>query len=158
MAADPYLSCIIPIGPSGGSGSDPNCYRPISILPCLAKVLQRLVHKQLTHFIDSHHILTDLQSGFRTGHGCITATLKVLDDIITTVDNKQVCIAAFIDLAKAFNSVDHNILLHRFASIGLSNSCCNWFASYHNNRVQCVKSEYVVSDCRRISCYSALCI
>ena len=52
----------------GGFGSDPNCYRPISILPCLAKVLERLVHKQLTHFIDSNYSLTDLQSGFRTGY------------------------------------------------------------------------------------------
>uniref|UniRef100_A0A3Q4A9I4 SH3 domain-containing protein n=1 Tax=Mola mola TaxID=94237 RepID=A0A3Q4A9I4_MOLML len=84
----------------GGSGSDPNCYTPISILSCLAKVLEKLVHKQLTHFIDSNHILSDLQSGFRTGHGCITS-----------MDNKQVCIAAFLDLAKAFDSVDHNILL-----------------------------------------------
>ena len=78
-------------------------------------------------------------------------SLKVLDDIITTMDNKQVCIAAFIDLAKAFDSVDHDILLHRLASIGLSNSCCNWFASNINNRVQCVKSEYVVSDPLNIS-------
>lgn len=69
----------------GGSGSHPNCYRPISILPCLAKVIEKLVHKQLIHFIDSNHILSDLQSGFRTGHGCITATLKVLDDIVTAM-------------------------------------------------------------------------
>lgn len=56
--------------------------------------------------------MSDVQSGFRTGLGCITATLKVLDDIITIMDNKQVCIAAFIDLVKALDSVDHNILLH----------------------------------------------
>ena len=53
----------------GGSSSDPNCYRPISILPCLAKVLEKLVLKQLEFFLTTNHILSDFQSGFRSGHG-----------------------------------------------------------------------------------------
>ena len=129
----------------GGSSSDPNCYRPISILPCLAKVLEKLVHKQLSQFLTSNNILSNLQSGFRPGHGCITATLKVLDDIISSLDSKQTCIAAFIDLSKAFDSVIHPILLQRLSSIGLSPHSCNWFASYLNNRVQQVKSENIKS-------------
>ncbi|XDV45360.1 hypothetical protein PO909_013474, partial [Leuciscus waleckii] len=130
----------------GGSESDPNCYRPISILPCLAKVLEKLVQKQLNYFLDKNHILFDMQSGFRIGHGCITATTKVLDDVITALDSKQVCIATFIDLAKAFDSVDHRILLHKLSSIGLSSSSCDWFANYLTNRVQQLKSENIMSD------------
>ena len=129
----------------GGSSSDPNCYRPISILPCLAKVLEMLVLKQLDFFLTTNNILSDLQSGFRSGHGCITATLKVLDDIIIDLDNKQVCIASFIDLAKAFDSVDHMTLLGRLSGIGLSPTCCNWFASYLTNRIQQVKTENILS-------------
>ena len=95
----------------GGTASDPNCYRPISILPCLAKVLEKLVLKQLNHFLASNLILSDLQSGFRPGHGCMTATTKVLDDITTALASRQVCVATFIDLAKAFDSVVHDFLL-----------------------------------------------
>ena len=129
----------------GGSSSDPNCYRPISILPCLAKVLEKLVHEQLSHFLTSNNILSNLQSGFRPGRGCTTATLRVLDDIISSLDSKQTCIAAFIDLSKAFDSVIHSILLQRLSSIGLSPHSCNWFASYLNHRVQQVKSENIRS-------------
>lgn len=56
--------------------------------------------------------------------------MLVLDDIITALDSKQVYIATFIDLAKDFDSLDHSILLHRLSSIGLSTTCCDWFASY----------------------------
>lgn len=99
----------------GGSDSNANCHWPISILPCLTKVLETLVHKQPNHFLASTHILSDLQSGLRPGHGCMTATMLVLDDIITAFDSQQVCIAAFIDLAKDFDSVEHRILLHRLS-------------------------------------------
>ena len=135
----------------GGTSSDPNCYRPISILPCLAKVLEKLVHKQLNHFLASNHILSDLQSGFRPGHGCMTATMKVLDDITSALASGQVCLATFIDLAKAFDSVEHNTLIHRLSSIGLSPSCCDWFASYLTDRAQQVKSGNTISDPLAIS-------
>lgn len=77
-----------------------------------------------------HHILSDLQSGFWPGHGCMTATMNVLDYIITALDSKLVSVAVFIHLAKAFDSVDHRILLHRLSSIGLSTTCCDWCASF----------------------------
>ena len=68
-----------------------------------------------------------MQSGFRAGlragHGCTSATLKVLIDILTPIDKKQYCAAVFIDLAKAFESVNHNILIGRLNSLGFSNDC-----------------------------------
>ena len=148
--ADWKAAMVFPLF-KGGTGSDPNCYRPISILPCLAKVLEKLALKQLNHFLTSSHILSDLQSGFRPGHGCMTAIMKVLDDITTAVASKLVCLATFIDLAKAFDSVEHNTLLQRLSSIGLSPSCCDWFASYLTNRVQQVKSGNTISDPLAIS-------
>lgn len=72
-------------------------------------------------------------------HGCITATTKVLDDVITAL-------ATFIDLAKAFDSVDHRILLYKLSSIGLSSSSCDWFANYLTNHVQQLKVENIMSD------------
>uniref|UniRef100_A0A4W5JWS3 Reverse transcriptase domain-containing protein n=1 Tax=Hucho hucho TaxID=62062 RepID=A0A4W5JWS3_9TELE len=84
------------------------------------------------------------ESGSRVGHGCTSATLKVLNDIITTIDKRQYCAAVFIDLAKAFDSVNHRILISRLNSLGFSNDCLAWF-TYFSDRVQCVKLEGLLS-------------
>ena len=74
-------------------------------------MLVKLVN-QLTGFLDVYSILSGGQSGFRSGYGCVTATLKVLNDVTIALDSKQRCAAIFIDLAKAFDTVDHSILVY----------------------------------------------
>ncbi|CDQ98317.1 unnamed protein product, partial [Oncorhynchus mykiss] len=128
---------------SPSSTLDPNCYRPISILPCLSKVFKSQVNKQITDHFESHHTLSAMQSGFRAGHWCTSATLKVLNDILTTIYKKHYCAAVFIDLAKAFDFVNHHI--GRLDSLGFSNDCLAWFTNYFSDRVQCVKSEGLLS-------------
>jgi hypothetical protein len=86
-----------------------------------------------------------MQSGFSAGHGCALATLKVLNDIITAIDKRHYCAAIFIDLAKAFPSVNRHILIGRLNSLGFSNDCLAWFTNYFSNRVQYVKSEGLLS-------------
>jgi hypothetical protein len=86
-----------------------------------------------------------MQSGFRAGHGCTSATLKVLNEILNAIDKGQYCAAIFIDLAKAFDSVNHNILIGTLNSLGFSNDCFAWFTNYFSDRVQCVKSEGLLS-------------
>uniref|UniRef100_A0A674E5U0 Reverse transcriptase domain-containing protein n=1 Tax=Salmo trutta TaxID=8032 RepID=A0A674E5U0_SALTR len=137
-------AAVIPLF-KGGDTLDPNCYRPISILPCLSKVFESQVNKQITDYFESHRTLSAMQSGFRAGHGCTSATLKVLNDIVTAIDKKQYCAAVFIDLAKAFDSVNHHILIGRLSSLGFSNDCVAWFTNYFSDRVQCVKSEGLLS-------------
>jgi hypothetical protein len=75
----------------GGHTLDPNCYRPISILPCLSKVFESQVNKQITDHFESHYTFSAMQSGLRAGHGCTSATLKVLNNILTTIDKKRYC-------------------------------------------------------------------
>ena len=81
-----------------------------------------------------------MQSGFRAGHGCTSATLKVLNYIITAIDKRYYCAAVFMDLAKAFDSVNHHILIGRLNSLGFSKECIAWFTNYFSDRIQCVKS------------------
>uniref|UniRef100_A0A8C7NVK1 Reverse transcriptase domain-containing protein n=1 Tax=Oncorhynchus mykiss TaxID=8022 RepID=A0A8C7NVK1_ONCMY len=134
---------VIPLF-KGGDTVDPNCYRPISILPCLSKVFESQFIKQITDHFESHHTFSAMQSGFRAGHGCTSATRKVLNNI-TAIDKRHYCVAVFIDLAKAFDSVNHNILIGRLDSLGFSNDCLAWFTNYFSDRVQCVKSEGLLS-------------
>ena len=85
----------------------------------------------------------------RLGIGLVmtgAATLKVLNDIFIALDSKQCCAAIFIDLAKAFDTVDHSILVGRLRSIGVSEGSLAWFANYRSQRVQCIKPEHLLSQ------------
>ena len=136
----------------------PNRYSPISILPCLSKVLETLVNNQLTGFLDVYSILSGMQSGFHSGYGCVTETLKVLNDVTIALDSKQCCTAIFIDSAKAFDMVGHSILVGQLRSFGVAEGTLlpvtkgvpqgsllgpRLFSNYINNIAQAVGSSLV---------------
>ena len=125
-------------------GGDPTClnnYRPISKLSILSKVLEGLVNDQLKDFLHTNNIFSPYQSGFRKQHSTTTASLKLTNDIIDWLDQKKVCKALFVDLSKAFDTVDHSILKQRLLDIGLSEQAVGWFNNYLSNRKQCVCFE-----------------
>ena len=123
----------------GNDKKDPDNYRPISKLSCLAKILESLVNNQLKVFLNHSSILSPHQSGFRAKHSTTTATSLVLNDIVSALDNKLVCAALFIDLSKAFDTVDHTLLLNYLCQIGFDPTACMWFKNYLSERHQCVK-------------------
>ena len=130
-------------------GGDPailNNHRPISNLSVLAKILETLVSKQLKEFLYSNAILSPYQSGFRKKHSTITAALKVVNDICVALDKKQHCASLFIDLSKAFDTVDQDVLRLRLLNSGLSDQAVAWFTSYLENRSQCIRYEGLSSD------------
>ena len=92
-------------------------------------MLEKLVNNQLTGFLDVYSILSGMQFGFRSGYGCVTATLKVLNDVTIAFDSKQCCAAFFIVLAKAFDTVDYSILVGRLRTIGVPEGSLSWFAN-----------------------------
>ena len=85
-----------------------------------------------------------MQFGFCSVYGCVNEILKVLNDVTIALDSKQRCAAIFIDLAKAFDTVNHSILVGRLKSIGVSERSLGWFANNLSQRVQCIKSEYLL--------------
>ena len=88
-------------------------YRPISNLPVLSKLLERLVARQLMNYLTSSNLLPPLQSGFRPGHSTESAVLHVLSDVLLAVDRGDFAALALLDLSAAFDTVDYNILLQR---------------------------------------------
>ncbi len=110
------VAIVSPVYKSGDN-TDPNSYRPVSVLPCVAKVMEKCMNKQLIGFLNTNTILSQVQSGFRSSFSCI-AVVKV-NDIYALLETQQMCAAIFIDLAKAFDTVDHSILLSRLRSIGI---------------------------------------
>lgn len=121
-------------------------YRPISILPFLSKVLERLVHNQLSSFFNQNMLLNPLQSGFRTGHSTVSALVKVTDDIRLGMDNRQLTILTLLDFSNAFNSVDFDILLALLRSINISPSVIDWFRSYLFGRRQRIRIQDTFSS------------
>ncbi|XP_070295915.1 probable RNA-directed DNA polymerase from transposon BS isoform X1 [Salvelinus sp. IW2-2015] len=138
---------VIPLF-KGGHTLDPNCYRPISIPPRLSKVFESQVNKQITDHFESHRTFSAMQSGFRAGHGCTSATLKVLNDIISpprpaSIRNNTVQPFSSTWLRLSTLSITHPY--RRLNSLGFSNDCLAWFTNYFSDRVQCVKSEGLLS-------------
>ena len=119
-----------------GDRCDPNNYRPITVLPTLSKILEKAVHNQLYYFLSENKIITSKQFGFRPKLSTNTALTHFTDNILLNMDSGRLTGAVSLDLSKAFDTVDHNLLLHKLKSVGLSDDTLNWFQSYLTNRKQ----------------------
>ena len=124
------------------SGLDPAAiqnYRPISNLPFMSKVIEKLILAQLSRYLAANNLFPDYQSGFRRHHSTETAILRVLSDIYAAIDRDQVSLLALLDVSAAFDTVDHSILLERLStSYGLSGMAFAWLESYITGRVQVI--------------------
>ena len=110
-------------------------YRPISKLPIISKILEKVVQAQLKLFLDEHDVLEVFQSGFKTQH----STESEFSDILLAVDSGDYVILVLLDLTAAFDTVDHNILVSRLQHlVGISGSALDWFRSYLAGRTMCV--------------------
>ena len=133
----PILKC--------GNPDVPNNYRPISLLPIVSKVTERLVHGQLMEHLIRNNKLAAHQSGNRKLHSTETALLYVTDQLLQAMDNKKVSIMVLLDMSKAFDSIRHDILLSKLQNLDFSQGALDWFQSYLSNRQQCVRIGDAVS-------------
>jgi hypothetical protein len=132
---------ITPIIKKPGMDSDDvGSYRPISNLSVLSKLFERIASRQLTEYLQRHHLLPPLQSGFRAGHSTETAVLHVLSEILSAVDAGNLTALVLLDLSAAFDTVDHAILLERLRrSFGVDGAALRWFSSYLTGRTFAVR-------------------
>ena len=136
------VTCV----PKDGDAGNPCNNRPISLLPVLSKVNERLAHRQFVTFLDNNNKLSQFQSGNRKYHSTETALLSVTDDLLKAMDEKKISILVLMDMSKAFDSINHDILLSKLRSLGASPSALEWFKSYLNGRYQYVRIGDVVSQ------------
>ena len=114
----------------------PSNYRPISLLNCFDKVFEKIIHKQMIVFIDKHKILYMKQYGFRQGFSTTLALIDVIDDIKRALDKGEYAIGIFLDVEKAFDSINHAILLHKLEHYGFRGHVNSFLKSYLENRKQ----------------------
>ncbi len=129
-----------------GRQDDVGNYRPISVLSTVGKLLERCVHDQCYQYLSTHNLLTTSQSGFRKAHSTTTCLADFLDNIYQEIDEGVACGAIYLDLSKAFDTVDHHILLLKLRYLGFQHGVISWFRSNLSNRMQCTKVNGVLSD------------
>ncbi len=109
-------------------------FRPISNLPFISKMLENVVFNQLMSYLDSNSVFETFQSGFRKQHSTESALLRVLNDILLSIDTGNSVVLLLLDLSAAFDTVDHSILISRLEHcVGIGGSVLKWFRSFLNN-------------------------
>lgn len=130
--------------------------RPISILPCMSKVLEKIVHYQIMEYLEANNILPEMQSGFRKHRSTVGGLTDVVDNILTSQDKGKGTILVLLDYSRAFDAINIPLLLSKLSYYGFSRRTVTWFDSYLRNRTQTVVlakedgSNYV-SKCTSVS-------
>lgn len=134
--------------------NDPKSYsdlRPISIIPTISKVLEKVIYLQIYEFITINNIVSTLQSGYRKGHSTTSVLLNITDNIINALDNCEACALVLLDFSKAFDTLDHALLCAKLNFYGFDNTSVNFFSSYLANRKQMVFLNNEHSDITSIT-------
>ena len=127
-----------------------NNYRPVSVLSVLSKVFERIMYNRLISFLESNKNLFNNQFGFRKQHSTYMALVLLLDKIVKALENGEYVIGIFLDFSKAFDTVDHNILLKKLEYYGIRGVCLDWFKIYLTVRKQYVTYNGIPSSTKLI--------
>ena len=106
-----------------------NNYRPVSVLPVLSKLYERVMYNRLIFFINKHKLLYNFQFGFREEHGTDIALTVLIDKITQAFKDGEMVLGVFLDLSKAFDTVNHEILLSKLHHYGIRGTAHDWFKS-----------------------------
>ena len=120
---------VIPIH-KGGSTQEVNNFQPISLLSIFDKIMEKIMHKKLYYFLEENNILSKKQFGFRKNNSTVYALIEITEKIKKSIDSGLYGCGIFIDLRKAFDTVNHDILLMKLQHYGIRNNMLSWFKSY----------------------------
>ena len=135
-----------------GNPELPSNYRPISLLPIFSKLFEKLMYKRLYRFLEIHKALYSLQFGFQENHSIDHALVNLIEAVRNTLDNRRFGCGIFIDLQKAFDTVNHKILLLKLEHYGIRGCAPEWFRSYLSERKQYVSVNGSNSNLFSITC------
>ena len=145
------IAKVIPLFKNGNK-SDFSNYRPISLLSEFSKILEKLFNERLQQFLNTNNILSNSQYGFRAHMSTVHAALELTESISDSIDSKQHCAGVFIDLKKAFDTVNHKLLVEKLSFYGVRGIANTWLENYLMNRKQYVVVDHQASSMQFIKC------
>ena len=143
------IAKVIPLHKSGNKKLPEN-YRPISVLPALSKILERVAYEQIADYLENNKMLTSCQFGFRKRYNTELAVTLLTDNIRRAMDHGKLTGAVFVDLQKAFDAVDHSIILKKLPYYGINGTELSWVKSYLQDRYQFVQCGNSKSSCQLV--------
>ena len=126
-------------------------YRPISLLTAISKHFEKVVFSQLYDYFRNNDLFYESQYGFLKNHSTEFAAMELTDKVIKDIDEKHITLVIFMDFSKAFDTLDHGILLRKLAYYGINGSALEWFTSYLTGRTQYVEIDGISSDILSLS-------
>ena len=145
------IAKIVPLQKSGDH-SDVNNLRPISLLPLPGKLIERAVHTKLSEYLEQNKLLNEFQGGFRTGHSTIGTVADLTDDILLNINDNKCTLVTFIDFRKAFDTVNHAILLRKLELLRIHPHVLKWLEDYLRGRKQCTIANNCTSEEEAVVC------
>jgi hypothetical protein len=125
-----------------GLDTDVGNYRQVSLISVFTKIIEKIMHKRLLSFLNNSNIINNKQHGFCKGKLTNTAIAEFIERVYESMDEREISVGLFLDLSKACDLVDHDILLRKMAGMGIQGVAQKWFQSYLENREQKVEITY----------------
>ena len=148
---DMKIAKVLPIYKANNNMNFQN-YRPISLLPAFSKIIERLMYNRLYKYLKTNNLLTSSQYGFQKNLSTELAIAELQNRIIESLSNKKWCLGVFLDRSKAFDTLDHGILLNKLLHNGVRGVAFDWFRSYLTDREQCTEFGSTISPKLPIVC------
>lgn len=139
------IAKVIPVHKKGDI-NDPNNYRPISLLPIISKIFEKILYEQIQEYFETNNLFTSSQFGFRQGKSTTDAILAFLSEATDSMESDNYCLANFLDLSKAFDCLSHSILIEKLKIYGFCENSCSMIRSYLLNRQQYVSINGLESN------------
>ena len=145
------IAKVLPVYKSGDE-TNPSNYRPISILPCFSKILERIMYNRLFSYLKENEILYKKKFGFEARNSTDHAIIHLVDEILQAFNENKYTLGVFIDLSKAFDTVDHQILLSKLENYGIEKQNLKWFQDYLSSRYQYIEYDLKQTELSEITC------
>ena len=145
------IARVTPIYKTGDENDFRN-YRPISVLPCFSKMLERIMYKRLYNHLSQNHMLYPKQFGFQKSHSTEHAIIQLIDQTNSSIEKNNFTLGVFVDLSKAFDTVDNHILISKLENYGGNGNSLRWFQSYLKNRKQYLNFNNKMTTLSQITC------
>ena len=145
------IATIVPLH-KGGSKDIPGNFRPVSLLPLPGKLLEKVVHANISSYLEENNYLVKCQGGFRKNRSTTSTIVSFTDEVLGAMNDSKLTLATFIDLKKAFDTINHTVLLRKMEHLGVRRKVLGWCKNYLENRKQSTVANGITSEKRGVIC------